>query len=55
MQSPLRHSKIQTSLDLYTQEDSDETLAAQRSFLTAMGSLAFQRSTQSKSGRFGLN
>ena len=30
VQCILRHSKIQTTLDLYTQEDSDETQAAQR-------------------------
>jgi hypothetical protein len=30
-----RHAKIQTTLDLYTQEDGDETLAAQ--YLTALG------------------
>jgi hypothetical protein len=29
--------KIQTTLDLYTQEDSDETRAAQGAFLTAVG------------------
>ena len=33
----LRHAKIQTTLDLYTQEDSDETRAAQGEFLAAMG------------------
>ena len=32
-----RHAKIQTTLDLYTQEDSDETRAAQGQFLTAVG------------------
>jgi integrase len=37
VQGLLRHSKIQTTLDLYTQEDSDETRAAQGSFLSAMG------------------
>lgn len=37
VQGLLRHSKIQTTLDLYTQEDSDETRAAQGTFLTAMG------------------
>jgi integrase len=37
VQGLLRHSKIQTTLDLYTQEDSDETRAAQGSFLDAMG------------------
>jgi hypothetical protein len=35
MQSLLRHSKIQTTLDLYTQGDSDETLSAQGQFLVA--------------------
>ncbi len=29
VQGILRHAKIQTTLDLYTQEDSDETRAAQ--------------------------
>jgi hypothetical protein len=33
----LRHAKIQTTLDLYTQEDSDETRAAQGELLTAVG------------------
>jgi hypothetical protein len=33
----LRHAKIQTTLDLYTQEDSDSTLAAQGEYLAALG------------------
>jgi len=37
VQSLLRHSKIQTTLDLYTQEDSDETRSAQGEFLKALG------------------
>jgi integrase len=37
VQGLLRHSKIQTTLDLYTQEDSDETRAAQGEFLSAVG------------------
>ena len=37
VQGILRHSKIQTTLDLYTQEDSDETRAAQGRFLAAVG------------------
>jgi integrase len=37
VQGLLRHSKIQTTLDLYTQEDSDETRAAQGAFLQAVG------------------
>jgi integrase len=37
VQGILRHSKIQTTLDLYTQEDSDEARAAQGRFLTAVG------------------
>ena len=37
VQGILRHAKIQTTLDLYTQEDSDETRAAQGEFLTAVG------------------
>jgi integrase len=37
VQGILRHSKIQTTLDLDTQEDRDETLAAQEEHLTALG------------------
>jgi integrase len=37
VQGILRHAKIQTTLDLYTQEDSDETRAAQGEFLAAVG------------------
>jgi len=37
VQGILRHSKIQTTLDLYTQEDSDETRAAQGEHLMALG------------------
>jgi len=37
VQGILRHSKIQTTLDLYTQEDSDEARAAQGRFLAAAG------------------
>src|SRR2546429_8503270 len=37
VQGILRHAKIQTALDLYTQEDCDETLAAQGGYLTALG------------------
>jgi integrase len=37
VQSILRHSRIQTTLDLYTQGDSDETKAAQGAFLKEMG------------------
>jgi integrase len=33
VQSILRHSRIQTTLDLYTQGDGDETRAAQGAFL----------------------
>ena len=32
-----RYSKIQTTLDLYAQEDSDETRTAQGEFLSAVG------------------
>jgi len=32
-----RHAKIQTTLDLYTQDDFDETRAAQGEYLTALG------------------
>src|SRR5664280_245123 len=37
VQGILRHSKIQTTLDLYTQDDSDEARAAQGEFLAALG------------------
>ena len=37
VQGILRHSRIQTTLDLYTQEDCDETRAAQGEFLSALG------------------
>jgi integrase len=37
VQSLLRHAKIQTTLDLYTQGDSDETRTAQGVFLSAVG------------------
>jgi len=37
VQGILRHSRIQTTLDLYTQEDSDEARGAQGAFLTALG------------------
>ena len=36
VQGILRHAKIQTTLDLYTQEDSDETRAAQGEYLMAL-------------------
>ena len=36
-QDALRHSKVQTTLDLYTQEDSDEARGAQGAFLKAVG------------------
>jgi hypothetical protein len=32
-----RHSRIQTTPDLYTQDDGDETRAAQGEYLTALG------------------
>jgi integrase len=37
VQGILRHSKIQTTLDLYTQDDADEARAAQGAFLAAIG------------------
>jgi integrase len=37
VQSLLRHSRIQTTLDLYTQNDSEEMRATQGQFLAAMG------------------
>jgi integrase len=37
VQGILRHAKIQTTLDLYTQEDCNETLAAQGEYLAALG------------------
>ena len=36
MQGILRHSKIQTTLDLYTQGDCDEARAAQGEYLMAL-------------------
>src|SRR5689334_7912760 len=37
VQGVLPYRKIQTTLDLYTQEDRDETLAAQGEYLKALG------------------
>ena len=37
VQGILRHAKSQTTLDLYTQEDCDETLAAPGGYPTALG------------------
>jgi integrase len=37
VQGILRHSRIQTTLDLYTQEDSEETRAAQGNYLRTFG------------------
>ena len=37
MQTILRHSRIQTTLDIYTQSDGDETRAAQGAFLKELG------------------
>jgi len=37
VQSLLRHAQIRTTLDLYTQEDGDETQAARGEFLAALG------------------
>jgi integrase len=37
VQGILRHSRIQTTLDLYTQDDSDEARVAQGEFLKAVG------------------
>ena len=37
VQGILRHSRIQTTLDLYTHEDSDEARGAQGEFLKAVG------------------
>ncbi|MBV8673241.1 MAG: tyrosine-type recombinase/integrase, partial [Acidobacteriaceae bacterium] len=36
VQTMLRHSRIQTTLDLYAQQDSEETRAAQGAYLRAM-------------------
>jgi integrase len=36
VQDMLRHSRIQTTMDLYTQDDSEETRAAQGKFLEAL-------------------
>src|SRR6267142_2427643 len=37
VQGILRHANIQTTLDLYAQDDGDETRAAQGEYLTALG------------------
>jgi hypothetical protein len=37
VQGILRHAKIQTTLDLHTQDDGDETRAAHGEYLTALG------------------
>jgi integrase len=37
VQGILRHAKIQTTLDLYAQDDGDETRAAQGEYLMALG------------------
>ena len=37
VQGILRHSRIQTTMDLYTQEDGDETRAAQGQYMEALG------------------
>ena len=37
VQGILRHAKIQTTLDLYAQDDGEETRAAQGEYLTALG------------------
>jgi integrase len=37
VQGILRHAKIQTTLDLYTQDDGDETRAERGEYLTALG------------------
>ena len=37
VQGILGHSRIQTTLDLYTDEDLDEMIAAQEKFLNAVG------------------
>jgi integrase len=37
VQGILGHSRIQTTLDLYTDEDLDEMIAAQEKFLDAVG------------------
>jgi len=37
VQGILRHAKIQTTLDLYTRDDGEETRAAQGEYLAALG------------------
>jgi hypothetical protein len=37
VQGIMRHAKIQTTLDLYTQEGGDETPAGQGEYLAALG------------------
>src|SRR5467141_3852167 len=42
VQGILRHAKIQTTLDLYAQDDGDETRAAQGEYLTALASFCIE-------------
>jgi hypothetical protein len=37
VQGILRHSRIQTTLDLYTEQDSEEARAAQGNYLQTLG------------------
>ncbi len=46
VQSMLRHSKIQTTLDLYTQGDSDEMSTAQQLFADAVDWCGLEKPTQ---------
>ena len=46
MQSMLRHSKIQTTLDLYTQGDSDEMSTAQQLFADAVDLCGLEKPMQ---------
>jgi hypothetical protein len=50
VQGILRHAKIQTTLDQYTQEDGDKTLAAQGEYLTALGVAAVDAAKSEKCG-----
>jgi hypothetical protein len=43
VQGILGHSRIQTTLDLYTDEDLDEMIAAQEKFLDACGIRSWER------------
>jgi hypothetical protein len=53
VQGILGHSRIQTTLDLYTDEDLDEMIAAQEKFLDAVGFQSGERSIEAVGGIVG--